>query len=119
MKESKTCRGFELIEFIDRNGEECSLQESSLAVMENEDGSVDNPNGYIWLGIDDAKSEIMKSKAEENGLSLEPGEEISGWMPYPIPKGVFVSTRMHLNEHQIKSLVEKLQLWLDTGSLHK
>ena len=38
---TKTSRGFELIEFKDFNGEECSLQASSLATTD-----------AIWLGCD-------------------------------------------------------------------
>lgn len=41
MKDSKTARGFALVEFTDINGDSCSLQESSVATQ-----------NCIWLGCD-------------------------------------------------------------------
>lgn len=111
-----TERGFPYVEFRDEYGEKCSIQISSRAVFENEDGTVDDPLGWIWLGIDDAKPQIMKSKAKALGMELPPGE-VSGWMPYPIPEDVLLTTRMHLNETQVRGLIARLTLWLETGSL--
>jgi len=111
-----TGRGFPYVEFRDEYGEKCSIQESSRAVFENEDGTVDDPLGWIWLGIDDAKPQIMKSKAQALGMELPPGE-VSGWMPYPLPEDVLLTTRMHLNETQVRGLIARLTLWLETGSL--
>lgn len=111
-----TGRGFPLIEFRDEYDHPCSIQESSRAVCENEDGTVDDPLGWIWLGIDDAKPQIMKSKAKALGMELPPGE-VSGWMPYPIPDDVLLTTRMHLNEKQVRGLVSVLTRWLETGTL--
>lgn len=116
-EERATNRGFPIIEFKDEYDAPCSIQESSRAVCENEDGSVDDPLGWIWLGINDPDPKIMKSKALAHGLKLPPGE-VSGWMPYPIPDDVLISTRMHLNEKQVRGLIDRLQHWLDTGSLH-
>jgi hypothetical protein len=56
----------------------------------------------------------MKSQAEALGLELPPGE-VSGWMPYPIPKEVLIGTRMHLNREQVASLIHDLSQWLKTG----
>ena len=111
-----TGRGFEIVEFRDDYDHPCSIQESSRAVCENEDGTVDDPLGWIWLGIDDAKPQIMKSVAKKMGMELPPGE-VSGWMPYPIPEDVLLTTRMHLNETQVRGLIDRLTLWLETGSL--
>lgn len=111
-----TGRGFEIVKFEDEYGYPCSIQESSRAVCENDDGTVDDPLGWIWLGIDDAKPQIMKSKARELGMELPPGE-VSGWMPYPIPNDVLLTTRMHLNQTQVRGLIDRLTLWLETGSL--
>jgi site-specific DNA-methyltransferase (adenine-specific) len=111
-----TGRGFPYVEFRDEYGEKCSIQISSRAVFENEDGTVDDPLGWIWLGIDDAKPQIMKSKAKALGMELPPGE-VSGWMPYPIPDDVLLTTRMHLNETQVRGLIARLTLWLETGNL--
>ena len=70
----------------------------------------------MWLGLDDANPQGMKSEAGELGLKLPPGE-VSGWMPYPIPDEVLLSTRMHLNRDQVEGLIEHLQHWLDTGEI--
>ena len=113
--DDETCRGFRLVKFTDEYGKECSLQISSRAVCENEDGTVDDPLGWIWLGIDDAEPLIMKTKARELGMSLPPGE-VRGWMPYPVPEDVLMHTRMHLNEQQVRGLIARLQTWLDTGA---
>jgi hypothetical protein len=114
--DSKTNRGFELVKFQDKNGNECSLQISSALAFENEDGSCDDPLGWIWLGVDDAKPEILRSKARELGL---PNSEGNGWMPYPIPEDVSLHTRMHLNEFQVRELILRLNKWLKTGSINK
>jgi len=113
--EETTERGFPWIKFEDSHGNECSLQISSAAVVENEDGTVDNPLGWVWLGIDDAKPSILKTKARELGLDVPPGE-VTGWMPYPMPGDVSLHTRMHLNEEQVRGLMERLQNWLDNGT---
>jgi hypothetical protein len=112
-----TERGFHLVEFHDEYGNTCSIQESSRAVCENEDGTVDDPLGWLWLGIDDPKPQIMKSKALALGLKLPPGE-VSGWMPYPIPDDVSINTRMHLNEAQVRGLIDRLTRWLETGVIN-
>ena len=108
--------GFRYVEFRDEYNEECLIQESSLAVIENEDGTVNNPLGWIWLGIVNANPKILKSKARDLGMELPPGE-ISGWMPYPLPDHVLLTTQMHLNETQVRGLIARLTLWLETGSL--
>lgn len=111
-----TGRGFPLVTFSDEYGHSCSIQESSRAVCENDDGTVDDPLGWIWLGLDDANPQIMKSKALALGMQLPPGE-VSGWMPYPIPDDVSINTRMHLNEAQVRGLIARLTIWLETGTL--
>ena len=115
-EERRTNRGFPIVTFKDEYNAGCSIQESSRAVCENEDGSVDDPLGWIWLGIDDPDPKIMKSKARAHGLELPPGE-VSGWMPYPLSDDVLVTTRMHLNEKQVRGLIARLQHWLDNGTL--
>lgn len=92
------------MKFRDSYGKKYSIQISSRAVCENEDGSVDEPLGWIWLGIDDAEPKIMKTKARELGIPLPPGE-VSGWMPFPLPDDVLLTTRMHLNEKQMRGLI--------------
>jgi hypothetical protein len=102
-KTKKTERGFDLIEFKDRYDAACSLQQSSLA-----------SESAIWLGIDDPNPQVMASKAHEVGVSTS---ETTGWVPYPIPKEVFINTRMHLTRTQVEGLIRRLLYWLDHDEL--
>lgn len=47
MEVKTTERGFELIEFKDRNGEPCSLQQSSATDLESDAGAA-----FVWLGCE-------------------------------------------------------------------
>lgn len=47
MEVKATERGFELIEFIDHNGAECSLQQSSMTDLNHDAGAT-----AVWLGCD-------------------------------------------------------------------
>lgn len=96
---SNTVRGFSLIEFRDKYGAECSLQKSSAA-----------SEPCIWLGITDAKPQIMASKLDES---------LSGWLPYPIPDEVHINTRMHLTIDQVKELIPYLQKFVETGEIYE
>lgn len=93
----KTARGFALSDFNDLYGAKCSIQKSSLA-----------SDDAIWLGVDDAKPQIMASKIIEGG---------TGWAKYPLPEGVLLTTRMHLNREQVAALLPTLQHFVDTGEL--
>lgn len=42
--------------------------------------------------------------------------ERTGWVPYPIPPGVSMTTRMHLDREQVAALILHLQSWLDNDS---
>lgn len=109
----ETGRGFAVVEFADSHGTQCSLQESSA--IGDSDEAVDHPgSSFVWLGVNDGNPMVMKSQAQSLGLTLPPGE-VSGWMPYPIPKEVSVLTRMHLNREQVEGLIRRLQQWLLTG----
>jgi hypothetical protein len=55
----KTERGFELIEFTDRNGQQCSLQQSSAAVYEQPGSSA------VWFGIGDQKMHLSLEQVKE------------------------------------------------------
>jgi len=105
-----TERGFEVIKFTDRYGAECSLQQSSLAEALQPGWSA------IWLGPDDAKPQILASQAKAYGVKTK---ETEGWIPYPVPDAVMMTTRMHLDFEQVKSLIATLQKWVDTGSFNK
>lgn len=97
MKKDYTNRGFGIIQFKDRYNAECSIQKSSLA---GEDA--------IWFGVNDADPKIMASQTEAGG---------PGWVTYPIPKEVLLTTRMHLTQEQVKELLPILQVFAETGEL--
>jgi hypothetical protein len=109
---SKTGRGFPVVEFTDRYDAKCTLMCSSV-ILDYPESSQHPGASAVWLGIDDADPKIMKSKALELGMELPPGE-VSGWMPYPIPKDVLLSTSMHLDREMVAGLIVRLQEWLDT-----
>jgi len=95
----KTERGFDRMEFKDRNGVDCSLQKSSLATED-----------CIWLGCN------------EIGLKrFAPGA--GGWTDVPLeqngPYGVVHSanTRMHLSREQVAAMLPALQRFVETGEL--
>lgn len=103
----RTARGFELLEFKDRYGTPCSLQASSLAEYEKPGTSA------VWLGTDDAAPKVLASQARSLGVDTA---ERTGWVPYPIPPGVSLTTRMHLDREQVAALIQHLQSWLDNDS---
>lgn len=103
MESTKTNRGFGLILFTDRYGTKCSLQESSLA-----------SERAIWFGVDDAEPKVLASEAAQHGVATE---ETTGWVPYPIPEQVLLTTRMHLTQKQVKGLLPLLQHFAKTGAL--
>lgn len=98
-----TNRGFDIITFTDRYDSPCSIQKSSLATED-----------AIWFGIDDPEPRIMASQAKQYGIQTE---ETTGWIPYPIPQDVLLSTRMHLTQDQVKALLPILQHFAETGEL--
>jgi len=118
-----TARGFGVMEFQDGNGEPCSIQCSS-AWRENDFNPIGDDPGeetliapgtsMLWLGVDDPNPQIMRSYARELGL---PDSEGDGWMAYPIPKGAYCSTRMHLTRANAAALGEMLTVWANTGEL--
>lgn len=97
IKETQTNRGFKLIKFEDFYNIKCNIQESSLATEE-----------AIWFGVEDPEPLIMASKTVEGG---------TGWVKYPIPDDVKLTTRMHLTREQVKELLPILQKFVDTGEI--
>lgn len=97
IERTETARCFRLIKFKDRYDAPCSIQKSSLATED-----------AIWLGVDDPNPQIMASKIMEGG---------TGWVKYPIPEDVLISTRMHLTVDQVKELIPILQNFVKTGEL--
>jgi len=106
-KLDRTSRGFELIEFKDYYDVSCSLQMSSLAIYEKPGISA------IWLGCDDAQPKVLAVKAASVGVTTK---ETCGWVPFPIPEDVSLSTRMHLDRKQVEALIGHLQSWLERGT---
>ena len=97
LKETTTNRGFKLIEFDDLYETRCNIQESSLAT-----------DKAIWFGVESAEPKIMASKTKEGG---------TGWVDYPIPEDVKLTTRMHLTREQVNNLLPILQKFVDTGEI--
>lgn len=106
----RTPRGFQVIEFKDRYGISCTLQQSSLADYTQPGSSA------VWLGVEDIKPQVMASEASQVGIVTDVK---CGWVPYPIPPQVMISSRMHLDVKQVEWLVAELQGWLRTGSFEK
>ena len=96
-KKDNTERGFGILEFDDLYGNASSIQISSLATER-----------AIWFGINDADPQILR---------VHMGYPPSGWVKYPIPKEVLLTTRMHLNQEQVKQLIPVLQKFVDTGEI--
>lgn len=94
MNKTTTHRGFALIEFEDHNGEQCSLQKSSVATED-----------LIWLGVNDAKPKILASQTPEGG---------TGWVRYDVPEEVLMTTRMHLTRRQSWNIGLRL-IWFALG----
>jgi hypothetical protein len=96
--EGKTGRGFDLIEFKDQKGYECSLQKSSVAT-----------DDCVWLGCND--------------LDLRRFEAFIGWSKVELadihPSGPYYvsNTRMHLTRDQVAALLPYLQRFVETGEL--
>lgn len=103
MDSSKTARGFDLIEFSDLYGAKCSIQKSSLAT-----------DDAIWIGVNDATPQIMASQAAAHGVHTD---AVSGWVDYPIPENVLLTTRMHLNREQVAAMLPILQRFVETGEI--
>lgn len=106
-KVGRTNRGFELVEFEDRYQIPCSLQASSLADYERPGTSA------VWLGPNDARPMVLASEAASVGISTT---ETTGWVPYPVPENVSLTTRAHLSRGQVEALINHLSAWLKTGS---
>jgi hypothetical protein len=98
-------RGFAFAEFVDRYGAKCSIQKSSLAFED-----------CIWIGVDKVEPMVMASRAAEFGL--DPVEK-TGWIPYPVPKDVLLSSRMHLTREQVAALLPILQRFVETGEIQE
>ena len=93
MKNSKTQRGFDISEFKDGYGLECSLQKSSSF------------NDCIWLGIDNPK------------LCVFENESMGKYIETDMPKTFDVNSRMHLTREMVAELLPYLTRFAETGDL--
>lgn len=91
---TQTQRGFSLGEFIDRYGNKCSLQKSSLATED-----------AIWLGIDKPKLTIFEDSSKGKYIITE------------MPSNFDVDSRMHLTQDMVKELLPYLISFAETGEL--
>lgn len=99
LKQSKTGRGFGIIEFSDSKGVECSIQKSSIATEE-----------AIWFGCDDADPHYFVPYGNPAWRKLEKPPEAQDWI---------FNTRMHLTRKQVEKLIPVLQHFVDTGEVRK
>lgn len=90
-KVKKTNRGFPCVDFTDRYGVKCSLQESSLAT-----------EAAIWFGCNEASPQV-----HVNG----------NWQPVPLPGGTVCNTRMHLTREMVEELLPYLKRFACTGQI--
>lgn len=98
-----TLRGFAYSTFEDLYRAKCSIQKSSAAEYD-----------AIWLGVENPNPQILESQARKYGI--EPNKT-TGWIEYPIPEEVVITTRMHLNREQVADLLPILQHFVKTGEL--
>lgn len=108
MRLKPTERGFLIGEFTDAYDLKCSIQKSSSVAA------------HIWLGVHEPTFKILARDAMKMGradLLGEGPERYNGWVNYPIPKDVLVSTRMHLNKKMVRELIPLLIRFLETGEL--
>lgn len=103
ISETTTARGFTLGKFVDLYGSECSIQKSSLATED-----------AIWLGVVDANPQVLHNDAKRLGIETTAD---SGWVDYPIPKEVSMTTRMHLSRDHVAALLPTLQRFVETGEI--
>ena len=100
---TQTERGFPIVLFEDYYENKCSVQISSAACYE-----------AIWIGVDEANPQVMASMASRVGVDTK---ETTGWVPYPIPDCVNLTTRMYLTRKQAGKLAKILRHYCKTGEL--
>lgn len=98
IEKDTTERGFGLYKFVDRYGEPCSLQESSLAT-----------EACVWLGISTVKLQLVGWHPEYPARPRDMTEGES--------KNILAFGRMHLTQKQAAELIPLLQHFADTGKL--
>lgn len=99
----QTALGWPYITFEDRYAVACSIQKSSLATED-----------CIWLGVNDADPKILAREAAAHGVETD---QNVGWVAFPVPDAVSMTTRMHLNQEQVRALLPILQEFAESGEL--
>jgi hypothetical protein len=107
-KRTRTYRGFQIVHFEDYYKIKCSIQQSSLALYEQSGTSA------LWIGVDNPEPKVLHGDAKRLGVETD---ATCGWVPYPLPEEVSLSTRMHLERSQVIALISHLEKWVKTGSL--
>lgn len=88
-----TPRGFGIINFKDRYGIDCSIQNSSAAMFD-----------AIWFGVDTA--------------SAHPIVQVGGeWVKVDLPEDAITRSRMHLTREQVASLLPALLKFVVEGKI--
>lgn len=97
-----TNRGFCRVVFEDSYGEPCSLQMSS------------NMEPNVWLGLDEVTPTVEARRASSVGVFTA---ETTGWVDYPLPGGVHIFTRMHVDQGLAAELWPVLKRFAEAGEL--
>jgi len=98
-----TFKQLAIIKFKDRKNTQCSIQQSSY-----------ESKPAIWLGVDFANPQIMASDAKRLGIETD---KKTGWINYPLPPQVGLTTRMHLTQEQVKALLPTLIKFVEKGEI--
>lgn len=104
-------QGFPAVKFRDYYDAPCGAEASST-IGDYLDSLSRPGSSCLWLGVDDPAPQIMAKDAAKLGIQTE---KTTGWIPYPIPPEVLITTKMHLSREQVRGLIVRLQQWLDTG----
>jgi hypothetical protein len=105
MNLNKTERGFDIANFKDRNGVECSLQHSSIATED-----------CIWLGTNNLEIKEFFPNSNKPFVNITK-EELQQLKKRP-QNEIYTSSRMHLTREQVVELLPYLQSFAETGSLY-
>lgn len=108
VKSEARTRFFSRGEFVDSKGVECSIQESSAAML----GSGDC-GPFIWIGCD--KIDLQEFTP---GQGWKPRPEFDEPDNFPHGKSYIGNTRMHLSQEQVKELLPILQHFAEHGSIY-
>jgi hypothetical protein len=84
MKITKTEHGFELVEFKDRNGQECSLQQSSAADYQQPGSSA------VWLGVGEHRMHLSSElRCLDRRCTVGRGEDGRGFARQPFLGAIY------------------------------